>query len=376
MNRFSAWIFLFAAGAWSLAGCAPDDDIPAPKGGDLEHIAYNPQPYDLVIPAGFPPMSIPADNPLTEEGVQLGRHLFYDPILSKDSTMSCFSCHLPQGGFTDNLPVSVGVGGVTGRRSAMPLENVGFFTNGLFWDGRSKTLEDLSLLPVPDPHELNVSWETVEQRLRRHPGYPEMFRKAFGIRDSEEVDRFLAAKALAQFTRTLISSGTSKFDRKFLKKEIGVDFSEAEFNGFDMFFDIEGSPLPDAQCFHCHNAPLFTTNEFFNNGLQEAATLDDFPDLGRGAITGSRIDNGKMRAPSLRNVMLTAPYMHDGRFATIEEVLDFYNEGIHFADNLDENLMPPMGLTEQMKQDLIAFLHTLTDTAFVNNPAFQNPFEQ
>jgi cytochrome c peroxidase len=370
--RYSLLTALLATAIW-LPGCKEDEN-PDPA-GDLEHIAYDPQPQQVVVPAGFPPLSIPADNPMTVDGVQLGRFLFYDPILSKDSTLSCFSCHLSAGGFTDNLPVSVGVGGALGKRSAMPLENVAFYNNGLFWDGRAKTLEEQALLPVTDPHELNISWDEVEVRLRRHQDYPAMFRKAFGISDSKEVNRDLAAKALSQFMRTMVSSGASKFDRKFLAKEIGVDFSEAEFNGFDMFFDIEGSPLPDAQCFHCHNAPLFTTNEYFNNGVQEAATLDDFADLGRGAITGNRIDNGRMRAPTLRNIMLTAPYMHDGRFATIEEVIDFYNEGIHFADNLDENLVPPMGLTPQMKADLIAFLHTLTDTAFVNNPAFQNPFE-
>lgn len=354
--------------------CA-DDDEPIISDGNLEHIAYSPQPYDLVIPPGFPPMQIPADNPLTEDGVELGRHLFYDPILSKDSSMSCASCHFPAGSFTDNLALSPGVEGLPGKRSAMSLINVAFYTNGLFWDGRSPSLEHQALLPIEDPLELNVAWEDVEARLRNHPAYPAMFRKAFGIADKKEIDRLLAAKALAQFQRIMVSSGESKFDRKFLAKEIGIDFSEEEFRGFDMFFDMPDSPLPDAQCFHCHDTPLFTTNEYFNNGLQQAATLDDFPDPGRGAITGRRIDNGRMRAPTLRNIMLTAPYMHDGRFKTIEEVLDFYNEGVHYADNLDENLIIPMGLTPQMKADIIAFLHTLTDTAFVNNPKLQNPFD-
>ena len=366
-------IFMLLAGSLWLTACAGDD--PAGQAGNLEHIPYDPKLYVVAVPVGFPPLSVPADNPMTVDGVRLGRFLFYDPILSKDSTMSCFSCHLPPGGFTDNLAVSTGVEGLPGKRSAMSLENVAFYNNGLFWDGRAHTLEEQALKPVEDPLELNVPWETVEARLRRHPDYPALFRKAFGISDSGEMTRDLAAKAIAQFERILVSSGTSKFDRKFLKKEIGVDFTEAEYNGFDMFFDIEGSPLPDAQCFHCHNTPLFTTNEYFNNGLQEAATLDDFPDPGRGAITGKRIDNGKMRAPSLRNVMLTAPYMHDGRFATIEEVLDFYNEGIHFADNLDENLLPPLNLSPAMKADLIAFLKTMTDTTFINNPAFKNPFD-
>jgi cytochrome c peroxidase len=202
-----------------------------------------------------------------------------------------------------------------------------------------------------------------------------MFRKAFGILDRSEITKELAAKAIAQFERSLISSGTSRFDRKFLAGEPFIDFSDAEFRGFDMYFDIPGSPLPDAQCFHCHDAPLFTNNEYFNNGLQEVATLNDFADRGRGGVTGRLIDNGKFRAPSLRNIMLSAPYMHNGSLLTIEDVLDFYNEGIHFADNLDENLVIPMGLTESQKADIIAFLHTLTDTAAVNNPAYSNPFQ-
>ena len=363
--------FLFAGLIFNA--CADDETPTLP--GDLEHIAYDPRPYDLVIPEGFPPMSIPEDNPLTVDGVQLGHFLFYDPILSKDSSMSCSSCHLPEGSFTDNLALSPGVDGLEGKRSAMSLINAGFYTNGFFWDGRSATLEHQALQPVENPVELNTQWETVEGRLRKHTDYPARFRKAFGIADSKEISRDLAVKAIAQFERTLISSGTSKYDRKFLNHEIGIDFSEEEFRGYDLFFDTPGSPLPDGQCFHCHNAPLFTINQYFNNGLQEAATLNDFPDPGRGAVTGKQIDNGKMRAPTLRNIMLTAPYMHDGRFQTIEEVLDFYNEGLHYADNLDDNLVIPLGLTPQMKLDIIAFLHTLTDTAFVNNPQFSNPFD-
>jgi cytochrome c peroxidase len=371
---------LWIAGSFLLFslwwGCQDDDMKPIdPTGGDLEDIAYEPQAYNLEIPKGFPPMDIPPDNPLTVDGVQLGRFLFYDPILSADSSMSCSSCHLPSGNFTDNLAVSPGVQGFTGHRSAMSLLDVGFFTNGLFWDGRVRTLEEQALLPIEDPLELNTTWPEVIEKLQRHSFYPEMFRKAFGILDRSEITKELAAKAIAQFERSLISSGTSRFDRKFLAGEPFIDFSDAEFRGFDMYFDIPGSPLPDAQCFHCHDAPLFTNNEYFNNGLQEVATLNDFADRGRGGVTGRLIDNGKFRAPSLRNIMLSAPYMHNGSLLTIEDVLDFYNEGIHFADNLDENLVIPMGLTESQKADIIAFLHTLTDTAAVNNPAYSNPFQ-
>jgi cytochrome c peroxidase len=365
----------------SVFACQEGEDIPkvdppVNSGIDLEEIPYDPQPYDLAIPPGFPPLEIPSDNPLTVDGVELGRFLFYDPILSGDSTQSCSSCHLPQGSFTDNLAVSTGIDGISGERSAMSLMNVAFYTNGLFWDGRSDNLEEQALIPVTDPIELHATWPQVIDRLRRHEAYPVMFRKAFGITDVEAIDRFLVGDALAQFQRILISSGESKYDRKFLWQDPTVEFTDSEFRGFEMFFDIPGSPLPDAQCFHCHDAPLFTTNEYFNNGLQEAATLNDFEDKGRGAVTGKLIDNGRFRAPTLRNIALTAPYMHDGRLKTLEEVLDFYNEGVHYADNLDENLVVPLGLTEEMKQDLINFMLTLTDTSFVNNPALQNPFDR
>jgi len=290
--------------------------------------------------------------------------------------MSCATCHGIEGSFTDNLALSPGITGELGRRSSMSLLNVGFNTNGLFWDGRVQTLEEQAFLPIEDPIEMHSTWEESVKRLKRHPDYPERFRKAFGIANSGEITADLTVKAIAQFERILISSGTSRYDKRFIYLNPTVDLTEGEQNGFDMFFDEPTSDLPDAQCFHCHGGVLLTTNEYFNNGLQEAATLNDFNDPGRGTVTGNLIDNGKMRAPTLRNIMLTAPYMHDGRFATMEEVLDFYNEGVHYADNLDENLIPEMGLTEQMKADLIEFMHMFTDTAFVNNPAYKNPFEE
>ena len=181
----------------------------------------------------------------------------------------------------------------------------------------------------------------------------------------------MAAKAIAQFERILISSGNSKFDRVFLRGEGFPD--DEEENGYDMFFDTTPE-LPDAECGHCHNTPYITTGEFFNNGIQDVNSLEDFPDKGLGAITGVLQDNGKFRAPSLRNIELTAPYMHDGRFETLEEVIDHYNSGGHLADNLDP-LIRPLLLTEEQKNNLVLFLKTLTDEEFVNNPLFQNPFE-
>lgn len=316
-------------------------------------------------------MIIPADNPLTKDGIQLGRMLFFDPILSSDSTMSCASCHLPQGAFTDNLPTSKGVTGQNGRRSSMAVMNVGFINKGLFWDGRSTSLEDQAKRPVEDPIELHENWSNVEIKLRRHAQYPALFRKAFGIENKREITRELAAKAIAQFERTLLVGENSRFFEVFVNEE---DFaSDEELEGYLMFFDASNGSLPDAQCFHCHNRPLFTNNDFINNGLDEAYDLNSFRDKGRGEVTGRQFDNGKFRTPTLWNIEMTAPYMHDGRFSTLEEVLDHYASGGHYAENLDP-LIEDIHLNEDHKVAIIAFLKMLTDTSFVNNPAFQNPF--
>ncbi len=319
-------------------------------------------------------MEIPADNPMTEEGIALGRRLFYDPIMSLDSTISCGSCHMPNNGMTDGLALSTGVDGAIGRRSSMMLFNIGYAYNGLFWDGRSPNLEDQALHPIEDINEMKESWPNVIGKLQNHNDYPRRFREAFGISDRDEITKELAAKALAQFQRTLIS-GNSRYDKNVIR---GEGFPEDdEVNGQLMyFFETQGgaaSGLEDAECAHCHNGFLLTSNQYFNNGLDEVASLNDFEDLGQGAVTGQTIDNGKFRAPSLRNIALTAPYMHDGRFNTLEEVIDHYDSGGHVAANLDPN-MRVLGLTEDEKAYLLAFLNSFTDMEAITNPDFQNPF--
>jgi len=351
---------------YSIAACVRDQ-IPTPEG--LAAIPYNPQAYNLERPTGFPVMFIPTDNPTTIEGVNLGRQLFYDPILSLDSTMSCATCHLPVGSFTDNEATSFGVDGILGKRSSMSLLNAGYYTNGLFWDGRANTLEEQALLPVEDEVELHETWPNVIQKLQRHPSYPIAFRKAFGITDEMAITKELAAKAIAQFERSLIS-GNSKYDQ-VIRGE--TTFTPEEQLGWDIFFDVSDS-IPDGECAHCHNEPFFTTNEYFNNGVQGADNLNDFSDLGRGLVTGNIFDNGKFRAPTLRNIALTAPYMHKGRFDTLNEVLIHYNTGGNYAENLSP-LIRPLTLSGDQKNAVIAFLHTLTDTTFTQNPAYQNPFE-
>lgn len=358
--------------------CADDDvmiEMPN-EPGDLSAIEYNPTPYELPQPVGFPAMTIPADNPMTQEGFELGRRLFYDVRLSSDDSKSCASCHLPELGFADGQAFSQGVEGEFTARSSMSLVNIGYNEFGLFWDGRVQTLEEQALLPVPDAIELINTWENVENMMRADEQYPTMFRKAFGIDDSAEIDSILATKAIAQFERALISHN-SKYD-KILQNDFSVEFTDAEQRGFDMFFDLGnepgGSGVPDAECFHCHGTPLTTTGQFFNNGLDRFPTLADYEDKGFGAVTGDTIHNGQFKAVTLRNIELTAPYMHDGRFQTLEEVIDHYSEGVKFASNLDVNLREPLHLTDSEKADLVAFLKTLTDEEFTADPRFQNPF--
>ncbi len=375
-------------GSVLLFAACKKDPVPGGSGtgnGDLTGIPYAPQPYTIKKPANFLQIPIPANNPMTYDAVQLGRRLFYDPILSRDSSQSCSSCHLPQGSFTDQLAFSKGVDGIQGSRSSMSLLNIAY-TNKLFWDGRSLGLEAQALEPVENPIEMHAQWPQVIERLKTHDQYPTLFRKAFGINSKDEISKELAAKALSQFERILIGSGNSRFEK--LQRGEG-EYTEEELDGKIMFFDERdkyGVDLPDGQCFHCHGGETLTTGNFFNNGLDSVGSLNDFPDKGRGAITGLINDNGKFRAPGLFNIALTAPYMHDGRFQTLEQVLDHYSHngfGVSNEDQFIRQIGKPVpgtnpvrysGLTPYQKSAIIAFLHTLTDTEFINNPDITNPF--
>ena len=336
----------------------------------LTDINFAPIPYTASIPSSFPQLEIPEDNPLTVQGIELGRHLFYDPILSSDSTISCSSCHLPTGNFTDNRKTSAGVTGESGDRSSMTLLNVGYANTGLFWDGGTGTLEEQALLPVEDPIELHDTWPNVESKLQRHQDYPALFRKAFGIEETSEITRELAVKAIAQFERIIISSGNSKYDRVIAGLDV---FSDLELDGHDIFFDINEDVTRHAECGHCHNAPLFTTNEFFNNGLDGVSSLTDFIDKGRGEHTGRLFDMGTFKVPTLRNIQHSAPYMHDGRFETLDEVIDHYVSGGNHADNLAP-VLRPLNLNAYDRSALIAFINTLEDLDLINNPQLSNPF--
>lgn len=353
LHKMRAVHFIIGTGLLLLTACTE------PEVGDLMQTPFAPQAYEHSDPPGFVPMIVPEDNPMTVAGVELGRRLFFDPILSADNSISCASCHLPALAFTDGKALSNGVQGRKGLRSSPSLVNVGYYYKGLFWDGRAMTLEEQSLHPVADSMEMAAAWPEVEWRLRSHPEYPTLFRRAFGIQKAGEINRYLTGKALAQYQRTLVSSD-SKFDKKTRGE---TAFTEQEQRGWTIFFDASPT-VPNSECGHCHIDPLFTTLEFHNNGLDAPKNQFYFPDPGRGAVTGNRFDNGTFRVPTLRNIALTAPYMHDGRFATLEEVINHYASGGHYADNLNPNMMK-LNLDARDKAALIAFLHTLTDSTFL-----------
>lgn len=335
---------------------------------DLTNIPYAPVEKTIQAPVDFPIFEQPEDNKLTEDGIVLGQHLFYDPILSRDSLMTCSSCHLPEGSFTDNRKFSTGVDDIEGERSSMSLLNVGFYYTGLFWDGRVNTLEEQALLPVEDVVELHTTWPEVIVKIQKSALYQELYRKAFGITNANEITKELTAKALAQFERSIISSGQSKFDQANAGLYI---YTPEELMGFEIFFDSNVN-LPDGQCFHCHGGPLLTTNEFLNNGITEAENWMDFPDLGLGGHTNIEGDNGKFRVPTLRNIEFSAPYMHDGQFQTLEEVMDHYNSGGLISKGKSP-FLDSIALTPIQTQAVISFMKTLSDEPFMNDPAYSNP---
>ena len=307
-----------------------------------------PTPFALVIPDGFPDMEIPEDNPMTVEGIALGKRLFFDPILSIDSTVACSSCHAPASAFSDVMDFSPGVAGVTSRNS-MPVINAGWMKT-LFWDSRAVSLEDQARQPVENEVEMGETWDHVVEKLQRHPDYPTLFNEAF---ETTKITAELATRAIAQYERTLISSN-SKYDRYRAGQAV---LSAEEALGLELFFTER------ADCFHCHGTRLFTDNRYHNNGLDEF-----YADAGLAEITQKPYDVGKFKTPTLRNVAVTAPYMHDGRFETLEEVIDFYDSGAQPSENIDPLIGPSrrLNLSSEEKAALVAFLHTLTDSDFLS----------
>lgn len=326
-----------------------------------------PEPFQLKEPDLFFKMIHPNDNKLTEAGVELGRFLFYDPVLSLDSSISCSSCHLQALAFTDGRAVSQGINGRQGKRSAPSLVNIGYHYKGLFWDGRSPSLEEQAVHPIEDTLEMGNTWAIVVERLQHHSFYPSMFREAFGIK-KESISRAWIVRALSQFQRTIISAD-SKYDRVLA----GTDhFTEEEQRGMTIFFDAS-EELPFSECGHCHTDPLFTHLGFENNGID--SDNDPKRDKGKGSVSGYAFDNGQFKVPTLRNIALTAPYMHDGRFETLEEVIDHYAAGGQAGPNVSPNVRP-LTLTEKDKKALVAFLNTLTDSTLIYKEALSDPHKK
>lgn len=329
-------------------------------------------PYKLDVPSHFPEMPIPADNPLTVEGVELGRKLFYEKQLSRDNSISCASCHSPEVAFSDPNQFSEGVDGQIGVRNSMALINLGWQTS-FFWDGRAESLEEQILEPVKDPHEMDQSWTTTVSKLNQSTQYNNDFFTAFGV---EEFDSTHVVKAIAQFLRTMIS-GSSKYDVMYkyqnslpltpAEQTIWDNITVEDWAGMDVFFSLSGG-----DCLHCHDGALAQVNMFANNGLD--ATFDD---PGRMIVTGNPNDEGKFKVPTLRNIELTAPYMHDGRFSSLAEVVNHYSIGLKNSATIDPMMefadQGGVQLDEQERQLLITFLKTFTDEKFVNNTDFQDP---
>ncbi|MFK8036802.1 MAG: cytochrome-c peroxidase [Crocinitomicaceae bacterium] len=328
------------------------------------------RPYEIDYPKVLnlvPPIKSPSDNPMTIEGIELGKELFYETLLSSDNTQSCASCHSVAHSFSDTVKFSVGITGTLGDRNAMPLFNLAWGTS-FFWDGRSKTLEEQALEPITNPIEMNNTWQNAVEALQMSTKYPNLFMAAFG---TKVIDSTLVVKALAQFERTLLS-GNSPHDRHFNGETTGYSYDEVELmkNGRGIYLD-EGK----GGCADCHGYPFgafFPDTNFRNNGL------DFFPsDSGQAAVTGDAADLGKFKIPSIRNLVFTAPYMHDGRFETLEEVVEHYSREIRVSEYLDPLIhLDPDGdrlLTDQEEKALVFFLKSLSDDSFISNPNFQQP---
>ncbi len=306
-------------------------------------------PYILTIPDGFPIPDIPENNLLTETRIQLGKKLFYDPILSRDSTISCASCHLQSYAFTDQQAISIGIDNKLGFRNAPSLANVAYH-NSFLKDGGVPTLALQVIVPIEDENEMDFSIVAAVNRLQNNKTYRELIRQAY----NSEPSPFTLSRAIAAFERTLIS-GNSRFDRYFYQND-SLALSSSEIEGMLVFFSTK------AQCTYCHSGFNFTNNAFENNGLYESYT-----DIGRKRITQVNSDEGKFKVPSLRNIAVTAPYMHNGSLATLDAVLDHYaNKGSNHPNK--SPLINNIALNKEEKEGIILFLHSLTDSTFLNNP--------
>lgn len=312
-------------------------------------------PIYIDIPKNWPkPVYDFKNNPLTEEGFQLGRNLFYDPILSKDNTISCASCHLQATGFTHvDHDLSHGIEGKIGTRNSLTLQNLAWNKN-FMWDGGVNHLDVQAIAPITSEVEMNETLENVVVKLQKSDKYVALFEKAFG---TKKITGQLTLKAISQFVVSLTTSN-SKYDKVSRKEE---KFTEIEQKGYKLF---------QKHCTSCHKEPLLTNDSFRNNGLP---IDEDLKDIGRMKITQNSEDSLHFKVPTLRNIEFTYPYMHDGRFKTLNEVVKHYNSGIQKSTTLSKELLQPMSLSDNERIELIAFLKTLTDKSFLFNTKYTYP---
>lgn len=314
--------------------------------------------YEFKRPSNFPEPTYTFDNnPVTKDGFLLGRKLFFDPLLSRDGSVSCNNCHQQARAFADSdqHPVSVGIDDLLGIRNAPSLVNLAFFRE-FFWDGGVTHLDFVPLNAIESEVEMDEDLFTLVRKLNNDSEYPDLFKQAFG---TEEITSPYMLHALSQFTNMMVSSN-SAYD-KYVRNE-GQILSGTEMAGLELF---------NQKCSSCHSGELFTDFTYRNNGLDS-----EFNDTGRARITENRQDEGKFRVPSLRNVELTSPYMHDGRFKTLQAVLDHYSEHVVDSPILDPELKTSTALGIPMNEDekskIIAFLKTLTDREFISDSKFHN----
>jgi cytochrome c peroxidase len=387
MNDRLGAVGVLSVGVFALALALVGSGSAAPPAKAVEKIALKPStertlrlpdtPYryaGVELPAHFKTAAArrfdntPASNPVTDNGATLGRVLFYDTRLSANNTISCASCHQQKHAFAEPNRFGKGHEGKLGDRNAMSLVDLRYYPRGrFFWDERARTLEEQVLMPIQSKLELGQDLTRLTGALAKDPVYPELFRKAFG---DKNVTQERTARALAQFLRSLVSC-QSKYDEGLAKaRSVRDDF--ANFTAQEN----RGKALFLRRCATCHlprgQAAHFVMDRPLNNGLD-----DDHKnaDGGVGDITLNGFQVGLFKSSSLRNVELTAPYMHDGRFTTLEEVIDHYSRGVKRHPNLDFRLRRPMNFSDAQKAALVAFLKTLTDRKFITDPKFSDPFQ-
>ncbi len=357
-----------------LSCCRNDEELPPMNGGGNCPGELR-TPLVIQKPGHFPSTNIPSD--LTQERFELGRHLFYETRLSRNNTVSCGTCHQQERAFTDGLTKSIGLYGDTIRRNAMSISNM-LWEDKFFWDARASSLEEQALMPILDHFEMDMTMPEVIERLEPDTLYQRLFCEAYGVTKYEP---YMFAESIATFEMAMVSEN-SKYDQTFKGT---ATFTPQEQLGRNLFFTHPIFPTPrGGNCGDCHVQVL--TSGFLGPGGMKNNGLDsnqNWTDLGYAEFTNNPNDNAKFKTTSLRNIALTGPYMHDGRFETLRDVLEHYNENVHwsptldplmFASNLPNQDTLALGLLPFEVDAILAFLNTLTDTTFTNDPRFSDPF--